>query len=61
MYNIEIDKVLKNGLKTKTMPSFERGEHVEYKYILKMIFDFSEMPKKGAKPLNDLYMTSEVI
>ena len=32
-----------------------------------MIFDFSEMPKKGAKPkiqpemtLNDLYMTSEV-
>ena len=37
-------------LKIKTLPSFERGEHLKYKYILKNDFDFSEMPKKGAKP-----------
>ena len=35
MYHIEIYKVLKNGPKIKTITSFERGEHIEYKYILK--------------------------
>ena len=35
MYHIEIYKVFKNGPKIDTIPSFERGEHIEYKYILK--------------------------
>ena len=38
-YNIEIHRVLKNGAKNKkTLSSFKRGEHVEYKYILKNDF-----------------------
>ena len=37
-------------LKIKSIPSFERGDHVESKYIIKMSFDFFKIPKKGAKP-----------
>ena len=35
MYHIDIYKDLKNGPKIKAITSFERGEHIEYKYILK--------------------------
>ena len=35
MYNIKIHKVLKNGPKIKTIPSFQRRDHVEFKYIIK--------------------------
>ena len=38
MYNIEIHKVLNNGSKIKTIPSFERGDHVEFKYLIKSEF-----------------------
>ena len=39
MYNIEIHKALKNGPKNlKNVPSSKRGEHVEYKYIIKNEF-----------------------
>ena len=38
MYNIKIHKVLKNGSKTKTISSFERRNHVEFKYIIKNEF-----------------------
>ena len=39
MYNIEIHKALKNGPKNlKNVPSSKRGEHVEYKYIIKNDF-----------------------
>ena len=30
---MEIHKVLENGPKAKTMPSFERGDHIEFNYI----------------------------
>ena len=67
MYHIDIYKVLKNGPKIKAITSFERGEHIEYKYILKNNFHFFKIPKKGAKPkiqlkltLNGHNMTSEV-
>ena len=54
-------------LKIKSLPSFEKGDHVDFKYIIKMSFEFFKIPNKGAKPkiqlkmtLNDLYMTFEV-
>ena len=54
-------------LKIKSLPSFERRDHVDFKYIINMSFDFFKIPKKGAKPkiwlkitLNDLNMTSEL-
>ena len=54
-------------LSIKSIPSFKRGDHVDFKYILTMSFDFFKIPKQGAKPkiklkmtLNDLYMTFEV-
>ena len=31
MYNMEINKVLKNGPKIKSVPSFEREDHIESK------------------------------
>ena len=57
MYHIEIYKVLKNGFKIKTNTSFERREHIEYKYILKKGIELKNQPKTT---LNDLYTTSEV-
>ena len=47
MYHIEIYKVLKNGPKIETIPSFERGEHIEYKCILENEFEFFRNTKKG--------------
>ena len=41
-----IQKVSKNGPKIKTIPSFERGYHIESKYII----DHSKLPIQGAKP-----------
>ena len=38
MYNMDIHIVLKNGPKIKSIPSFERGDHVESKYIIKNEF-----------------------
>ena len=36
---MEINKVLKNGPKyKKTIPLFERGDHIESKYILRNEF-----------------------
>ena len=36
MYIIEIHKLLINGPKIKkTIPSFQRGDHVESKYIIR--------------------------
>ena len=40
MYNIEIHKVLKNGPRIEPIPSFERRDHVESKYIIENDFDF---------------------
>ena len=37
---MEIHKVLENGPKAKTMPSFEREDHIESKYIIEKYFDF---------------------
>ena len=51
MYYIEIYKILKNGPKIKTITSFERGEHIEYKYILKKGIELKNQPKTT---LNDL-------
>ena len=31
---MKIHKLLKNGPKNITIPSFERGDHVEFKYII---------------------------
>ena len=39
-------------LKIKSLPSFERRDHVEFKYILENEFWLSESAKKGAKPKN---------
>ena len=54
-------------LKIKSLPSIERGDQVESKYIIWTDFYFLKIPKKGPKPtnlaemtLNDLYMTSKV-
>ena len=38
MYIIEIHKLLKNGPKIKTIPSFQRGDHVESKFIIRTEF-----------------------
>ena len=38
MFNIEIHKVLKNGPGLKTIPSFERGDQIESKYIIRTEF-----------------------
>ena len=57
MYHIDIYKVLKNGPKIKAITSFERGEHIEYKYILKKGTELKNQPKTT---LNDLYTTLEV-
>ena len=37
-------------LKVKSIPSFERRDHVESNYIIKMSFDCFKLPKEGAKP-----------
>ena len=51
MYTIEIHKVLKNGPKNlKNVPSSKRGEHVEYKYIIKNEFWLFQNTEKGVKP-----------
>ena len=34
MYNIKIHKVLRDGPKNKTIPSFEIKDHVKYKYTV---------------------------
>ena len=47
---MEFHKVLKNGPKNKIYTIFERGEHIEFKYILKMRFAFIKISKKGSKP-----------
>ena len=57
MYHIDIYKDLNNGPKIKPITSFERGEHIEYKYILKKGIELKNQPKTT---LNDLYTTSEV-
>ena len=44
-------------LKIETIPAYERGEHIEYKYILKKGTELKKQPKTT---LNDLYTTSEV-
>ena len=36
-------------LKIKTIPSFERGEHINTNISSEIKFDFLEIPKKGAK------------
>ena len=38
IYNMKIHKVLKNGPKIKSIPSFERGDHAKSKYIMKNKF-----------------------
>ena len=35
---MEIHKVLNNGPKIKSFPSFERGDHAESKYIIENEF-----------------------
>ena len=50
MKNIRIHKVLMNGPKNKTIPSFDRENHVESKYVIRNEFDFVNIPKKGVKP-----------
>ena len=40
-------KYLKKGPKIKTIISFERTDNVESKYIIKMSFDISKIPKKA--------------
>ena len=40
-------KVLKNGPKIKTIPSNERGDHVESKYTIKNEFYVFKILKKG--------------
>ena len=35
---INIRKVLKKGPKIKSIPSFERGDHVDFRYIIKNEF-----------------------
>ena len=37
---MKIHKVLKNGPKIKSIPSFEIGDQVESKYIIKNDFNF---------------------
>ena len=44
-------------LKIKSIPSFERRDHADFKYIIKMSFDFFKIPKLGAKPKIDPKMT----
>ena len=50
----------------KTILSFERGGHIEFKDLYKNEFDFFRIPLRGAKPenvpkmtLKDLYVTFE--
>ena len=38
MYNIEIHKVLKNGTENKIYTIDERGDHVDFKYIIQNEF-----------------------
>ena len=47
---MEIHKVLKNGPKLKSIPSFEKGDHVEHKNILlKMFLTFFKYHKRALK------------
>ena len=48
MYNKNDHKVLKNSPRNKKLPSFERGDHVEAKCIIKkMSFYFKKYPQRA--------------
>ena len=43
---MEIHEVLKNCQEMKTVPSFDKGDHVKSKYIIEKYFDSLKIPKK---------------
>ena len=45
---MEIHELLNNGPKNENYTIPERGDHVESKYIIKIIFDHSQNTEKGA-------------
>ena len=47
IYDMKIHKALKYGPKIKSLPSFERRDHVESKYIIKNEFRIFQNTKKG--------------
>ena len=56
------------ALKIKTIPSVERGDHVEFKYIIRNSFLLLKIPKKGSlnenlegMTLNNLFFLGDLL